>query len=240
MKFRVPLDIHEALIEHHYQRDPTGQVVPDAGIAKLAAAVQKTRENVHTLVAMSEALALDKTQTPEANALKLRDSALRLAEKTAAGLDEAKTQIEQEIATIEQNTAAPPPPQDQASAALEAEIRSRLAGMNDTDRDKAINESFGSGNITIVAAVLRGPAFLAGMQPTRQDMVRHRYRTLFHGEEYARRDRLKGALEATDRTGRTFIDLITQMTSGTAMSLAEANANNARTAAEAVAAAIAE
>lgn len=240
MKFKIPVDIHEALVEYHYRRDTGGQVVPDAAIGSLAAAVRKTRENVHALVSMADALSQDRTSTAEANALKLRESALRLAEATAQKLDDAKVAAELEIEQIEQRTAQPPAPADQATVALEAEIRTRLTGMSDAVRDKVLGDAFSAGDMAVIGAVLRGPAFLAGMHQTRQEMIRHRYRTAYHGDDYARRDRLRNAVQAADRTGQSFINIITEMTNGGTVALAEANANNARSAEAVVAAALAE
>jgi hypothetical protein len=70
-------------------------------------------------------------------------------------------------------------------------------------------------------------------------MVRHRYRETFHPEETARRRRLTAALDATERSGRSFIGYIATATTGSATQIAEAAAN-AQAAEQAIAAAIAQ
>ena len=236
MKFKAPIDIHEATVEHFQPRDTQGQVLPDAVIGTLAVAVKKTRENTEALVSLADALSRDKAVTPEANALRLRDSALRLAEASAKKLDEAKAHAEEEIAALEQRIGTPPPPRDQLAVSMEVEIRSRLATMSDADRDKAIEGAFANKDQAVLSAVVRGAAFLSGMSPARYSMARHRYGALFHPEEMARRDRLKNALDATERSGKSFINFVTLMATNQTVTLAEAHAN-ARAAEQAIAAA---
>lgn len=147
--------------------------------------------------------------------------------------------MEAEIATLEQRVGSPPPPQDQLALSMEAEIRSRLAAMPEAERDKAVDGAFAEKNLTIISAILRGPAFLSGISPAKHAMARHRYGATFHAEELARRDRLKSALDATERSGQSFVRFVTQVATNQAVTVAEAQ-SNARSAEQAVAAAITE
>ncbi|WP_414815245.1 hypothetical protein [Rhizobium sp. IY2] len=239
MKLRPPQDIHEAAVEQHYPRKPSGEVENDATIASLATAVRTTRLNSESLAAYADTLAKDRLMSPDAARLKLRDNALKLAETTAKKLDEAKARVQQEVAEIRARTSTPPAPRDQLSAGLEAEIRARLASMPEKARDEVVGKAFVEMDVSIISAVLRGPAMLAGMSQIRQDMVRHRYRTTFHPEDEARLKRLTAALEATERSGRAFISYIETATTGSATQIAEAAAN-AKAAEAAIAAAIAQ
>ncbi|MBX4992861.1 hypothetical protein ABID08_002028 [Rhizobium binae] len=239
MKLRPPPDIHEAAVEHHYARAPSGEVENDATIASLATAVRTTRLNSESLAAYADTLAKDRLLSPDAARLKLRDNALKLAEATAKKLDEAKARVQQEVAEITARTSTPPAPRDQLSAGLEAEIRARLASMPEKARDEAIGKAFAEMDGSIIAAVLRGPALLVGLSQSRQDMVRHRYRTTFHPAEEARLKRLTAALEATERSGRSFINYIASATTGSAVQIAEAAAN-AQAAEQAIKAVIAQ
>lgn len=239
MKLRPPPDIHEAAVEQHYARAPSGEVENDAAIAALATAVRTTRLNSEQLAAFAETLAKDRLTAPDAARLKLRDTALKLAEATAKKLDDAKAAVQKEIEDIDALTGTPPALRDQLAAGLEAEIRARLASMPDKAREEAINKAFSEKDRSIIAAVLRGPALLVNLSPSKHDMVRHRYRLTFHPDEAARLKRLTAALEATERSGRSFLGYITTAATGPATELAEAAAN-ARAAEQAIAAAIAE
>ncbi|MBB2699168.1 UNVERIFIED_ORG: hypothetical protein GGI66_003850 [Rhizobium esperanzae] len=239
MKLRPPQDIHEATVEQHYARAPNGEVERDASIATLATAVATTRQNSENLAAYADTLSKDRLLSPDAARLKLRDNALRLAEATAKKLDEAKALVQRQIEEIDTLTSTPPALRDQLSAGLEAEIRARLASMQEKARDDAISKAFAEKDNTIIAAVLRGPALLVGLSQARHDMVRHRYRETFHPEETARRRRLAAALEATERSGNSFIGYIATATTGSAIQIAEASAN-AQAAEQAIRAAIAE
>ncbi|TAV05571.1 hypothetical protein [Rhizobium ruizarguesonis] len=239
MKLKPPQDIHEAAVEQHYARAPTGEVEKDPAIASLATAVRTTRINSESLAGYADTLAKDRLMSPDAARLKLRDNALKLAEATAKKLDEAKALVQRQIEEIDALTSTPPALRDQLSAGLEAEIRARLAGMQEKARDEAIGKAFAEMDTTIIAAVLRGPALLVGLSQPRYDMVRHRYRETFHPEETARRRRLTAALDATERSGRSFIGYIATATTGSATQIAEAAAN-AQAAEQAIAAAIAQ
>ncbi|MFL5011412.1 hypothetical protein [Rhizobium sp.] len=239
MKLRPPQEIHEAAVEQHYARAPSGEVEKDAAIASLATAVRTTRINSESLAGYADTIAKDRLLSPDAARLKLRENALKLAEATAKKLDEAKALVQQEIAEISARTSTPPAPRDQLSAGLEAEIRARLAGMQEKARDEAIGKAFAEMDTNIIAAILRGPALLVGMSQTRHDIVRRRYRITFHPDEEARLKRLTAALEATERSGRSFIDYIATATTGSATQIAEAAAN-AQAAEQAIAAAIAQ
>ncbi|MBB2751637.1 UNVERIFIED_ORG: hypothetical protein GGI57_002325 [Rhizobium aethiopicum] len=239
MKLRPPPEIHEAAVEQHYARAPNGEVERDASIATLATAVATTRQNSENLAAYADTLSKDRLLSPDAVRLKLRDNALKLAEATAKKLDEAKALVQRQIEEIDTLTSTPPALRDQLSAGLEAEIRARLAGMSEKARDEAISKAFAEKDKTIIAAVLRGPAMLVGLTQARHDMARHRYRETFHPEETARRRRLAAALEATERTGHSFIGYIATATTGAAIQIAEASAN-AQAAEQAIKAAIAK
>ncbi|TBC94160.1 hypothetical protein ELH26_09110 [Rhizobium leguminosarum] len=239
MKLKPPQDIHEAAVEQHYARAPSGEVEKDAAIASLATAVRTTRINSESLAGYADTLAKDRLMSPDAARLKLRDNALKLAEATAKKLDEAKALVQRQIEEIDALTGTPPALRDQLSAGLEAEIRARLATMPEKARDEAIGKAFAEKDKNIIAAVLRGPALLVGLNQARYDMVRHRYRTTFHPEETERRKRLAAALDATERSGRSFIGYIATATTGSATQIAEAAAN-AQAAEQAIAAAIAQ
>ncbi|PDT07866.1 hypothetical protein [Rhizobium sp. M1] len=239
MKLRPPPDIHEAAVEQHYARAPSGEVEKDAAIATLAVAIRTTRLNSENLAAYADTLSKDRLLSPDAARLKLRDNALKLAEATAKKLDEAKALVQRQIEEIDALTSTPPALRDQLSAGLEAEIRARLASMQEKARDEAIGKAFAEKDATIIGAVLRGPALLVGLSQVRHDMVRHRYREMFHPEETARRRRLAAALETTERSGHSFIGYIATATTGAATQIAEASAN-AQAAEQAIKAAIAE
>lgn len=239
MKLRPPPDIHEAAVEQHYARAPDGGVESDAAIAALATAVRMTRLNSEQLAAFAETLGKDRLTAPDAARLKLRDTALKLAEATAKKLDDAKAAVQREIEEIDTLTGTPPALRDQFSAGLEAEIRARLASMPEKARDEAVNKAFTEKDAGIIAAVLRGPALLVGMNQSKQSIIRHRYRHTFHPNEAARLKRLTAALEATERSGRSFLGYIASAATGAATEIAEAAAN-ARAAEQAIAAAITE
>lgn len=230
MKLKVPLDIHESTMEQWQERSDKGELVADPAISRLSDAIKTTRTNCSTLVGLSDALAQDWTNSPQASALKLRGHALRLAEATAQKLDAAKEAVQGEIDTIVAAIGTPPLPGTQYAVGLEQEIRSRLAAMPEKAREEAISKAFAAKDQTVIGAVLRGPAMLVGMSDERHAMVREHYRREFHPVEYARYRRLRGAMETMVRTGQSFLGFIGGVVNSESANLAEAAVANARAA----------
>ncbi|QEE43857.1 hypothetical protein FVA81_04180 [Rhizobium sp. WL3] len=237
MRLRPPIDINEAVVERHLERTPRGEIVADEVISTLAKAVQATRLNSDALVAVADAFANDRTLTPEARSMRLRGSALKLAEATASKLDAARAAAQAELDALDQRLNTLPPP-DAVSPGLEAEVRARLSAMSERDREAAISKALTDGDTFIVGSVLRGPGFLSGVNKARYDMIRQRFVALAHPQEHARRGRLAAALEDTQRCGGLFMEFVKSAAFNQTATLADA-AEKARSAEEAIDRAIA-
>lgn len=224
MALKLPVGLDERAIDHFAERDKrTGQPVADPAFAELSAAVRFAREQATSLVNLDTAAAVDRTQTREASLLQVANAALKSGERVATRLDAARAKAKAEIDGIVKRTACPPPPKDAVGLGLEQEIRARLALMPDKERRDAVAKAFSDGSEAIVAAVLRGPAMLIGMGQAEHDALRHRYRTTFHAKETARIEHLQKALEATDRSGKLFVKLVTEASASPAARLAATN-----------------
>lgn len=209
MAIRVPIDLNERFVTLHAEIDPTtGAPVADPMLDGLAGAVKLAREQATTLANLEKAVMADRTQTAEANVLRLASAASKTGERVAAQLDAARTRAKAEIASIETRTGAPPPPKDSTALSIEAEIRARLAAMNPKERADAIAKAKADNSETVIAAILRGPAMLSGVTETEQAMLRHAYRQRAHSADYARMQRLAKALDATERSGRLFVGIV--------------------------------
>ena len=121
---RVSLDLHEAVIDKHRARDRDGEFIPDAALESLHGAVAEARKTAEKIAALAEAISNDRTVTPEAGAVRLRQQALKLSEKVATKLDAARVRISREVEELVRTTATPPPPKDQLAMALEANCAS--------------------------------------------------------------------------------------------------------------------
>ncbi|MGV3553204.1 hypothetical protein [Rhizobium sp.] len=223
MKLKVPLDIDERIFEQWQDVAPDGALIPDASVARLADAVKATRTNCGTLVGLADALAADRTTPSETSALKLRGHALAVAEKTAQRLDSAKEAVATEIENLSVAMGTPPLPGTPYAVSLEQEIRSRLCVLQEKERDAVIGKAFADKDTTILGAVLRGPPMLTGVSEPRHNMIREQYRRDFHPAEYARYGRLRGAMEAMERTGHVFVDFIGGIVNSETMNVAEAS-----------------
>lgn len=209
MAIKVPLDLNEAFVDRLAELDTTtGTPVADPVMSGLSNAVKLAREQASALANLEKAALADRTQTPEANVLRVATAAGKTGERVAAQLDAARTRAMAEIANIETRTGAPPPPKDSTALSIEAEIRARLAAMNPKERADAIAKAKADNSETVIAAILRGPAMLSGVTETEQAMLRHAYRQRAHSADYARMQRLAKALDATERSGRLFVGIV--------------------------------
>ncbi|GLS35368.1 hypothetical protein GCM10010869_09560 [Mesorhizobium tianshanense] len=224
MALHVPIDLDERFIDRCAETDPlTRTPIADPVLSGLSSAVKLAREQATSLAAYEAAALADKTQTPEANVLRIAAAAGKTGERVAAQLDAARTRAKAEIANIEKRTGAPPPPKDAIALAMEAEIRTRLANMTPKQRGAAIAKAKAENNETIIAAVLRGPAILTGLGASQLEGVRHHYRQRFHAADYARLARLTKALDAMEKSGRLFVGLVRSAADSQAARLAATN-----------------
>ncbi|RJT38689.1 hypothetical protein D3227_15590 [Mesorhizobium waimense] len=206
---KVPLDLNEAFVDRHAETDPlTGAPIADPVLSGMSNAVKLAREQATVLANFEAAALADRTQTPEANLLRIANAAGKTGKRVAVQLDAARTRAKTEIANIQKRTGSPPPPKDSLALAMEAEIRARLANMLPKDRAAAIAKAKAENNETIIAAVLRGPAMLVGMGEAEQNAIKHHYRMRFHAADYARLERLNKAVDAMERPGRLFVSLV--------------------------------
>lgn len=228
----VPLSLHEDLIERQYARDPeTKAVVEDPALRALAGAVKTARLAVEQVAELHRAVGADKTITPEAAALTVRSAAVKLGEKAAKVLDDARAAALAEMQRVEAETAAPPP----GDPAIESEVRSMLARATHEQRSKIVADAIKAGDDTTCGAVLRAgvPAWLSGLGQAELDMRREQWRRARHPGVSDRLDRMRKAIEATDRGGRLLVTFVQDAANSPAAQLAEAAAARAAHAIEA-------
>lgn len=229
---QLPLALHEGAIRKLKIRDADGKIVFDGELEAVEAAMASARADADRVAALHEAASLDRTMTPQAAALKVREVALRSGERASEKLDTARARVSREIEQLRRTTASPPAPK--ATAALQSEIRARLAQMPKPDRDKLLNEALKAADDTILSAVLAAPPMLSGMAVTEHNMRVEQFRRSRFPKEANRLDRLQRAVEAIDRGGTSLVAFIEAAASSPAAQAAEAATAKVR---EAVAAA---
>lgn len=227
MKLQAPLSLAPEAVAMHYKRDRLngGAIVPDTSLAALETSMRGADEEMQRVVAL--AATRDPTVTVEAHALKIRDVAMQAAERAAGKLDAARAAAMADIQRIQAETAAPPTPRDPNAVQLEAEIRSRLASMDDKQRGVAIAKAIADGDDLVVGAFLRGPAMLTGVGDAEREMRRALWRKARFPEKVDREERLGKAIAAVDRGGKSMLALVKQITEAPAVTLAEAGKKRA-------------
>lgn len=222
-KLSVPISLDERTIDNFRARNPlTRDLVPDSELDAAANALRTTRGHAEQIHALSETLMKDPTRTPAAAALQLRQTSLKLAEKAAASLDNARAKVTAAITRLETETAAPALPVDVHNTMLQGEIRQALSRMKPDDRNAALTAALEKGDDSIIGAVLHAPAILSGLTDTTHAMFQHRFRTARFPIELDRISRLGKALDAVERGGRNFVSFVDEASATPQARMAEA------------------
>ncbi len=209
MPIRVSPSIDERAVLAFAQREPgTGAPIADRALDALADGLKHAREEAARLVTLEEAAMADASQPKEAALLQVANAAIKSGQRVAAKLDAARASATAEIALLDKRTGCPAAPKDAVALGLEQEIRARLVSMKDKERTAAIDQAFADRNEAIIGAVLRGPAMLVGMSAAHHDVIRARYQREFHDVDAKRRQRIGQALEAVQRGGTAFIEIV--------------------------------
>lgn len=209
MPIKISPALDERAVQAFAEREVgTGAPVADKALDVLADGLKHAREEADRLAKLEEAAMADATQPKEAALLQVANAAVKSGERVAAKLDAARAQAQAELAALDKRTSCPAPPKDAVGLGLEQEIRARLAAMNEKDRKAAIDQAFADRNEAIIGAVLRGPALLVNMSPAHHDVVRAHYQQTFHAVDAKRRERIAKALDAVQRGGTAFVEIV--------------------------------
>jgi hypothetical protein len=199
-----------AVIDRHRARDPrTGELVPDPELEALSAAVGRARSHAEQLEALAETLRRDPTRTPEGAAVELARTAPLIGERAAAALDQADTRLAGSVAQLGAVLAGPPLG---VHAAMEPEIRARLAAMSSETRRTALLAAIEAGDELTAGAALRGPAMLVGMAPSELEHIRQAWGRARHPEKVARLAVLQKARADAERAGAALVALVGGLT----------------------------
>lgn len=152
---RVPIDIHEKFVMKFAPED--GRLDNEPELEALTACVRDARQASEALLSAASVIRSDRTLTPGMADIKIRELALRRSEPVVARLDAQRERAVAAIKAFNAASAAPPPPTDNVALQLEAEIRANLKGMPESDRKAVVGQAFGTKNLAIIGAVLRGP-----------------------------------------------------------------------------------
>ncbi|WP_224545593.1 hypothetical protein [Mesorhizobium sp. CA16] len=225
MAIKVPLDLNEAFVDRHAEIDPTtGSPVADPVMSSLSNAVKLAREGAVSLRDYETAATADRSVTPEWNILRIAEAARKTGQRVAGQMDAARSKAIAEIEAIEKRISAPPAPKDNVALSIESDITRTLASMGDKERTDAVAKAKADNNETILAAILRRPAMVSGLGEAQLESIRHHYRAHLHPADYARLQRLRKAVEATERSGHLFVSIVNSAADTPAARLAAANA----------------
>ena len=235
---KLPLSLHESCVDKFRARDRlTGKFIDDDALEGLSGAMAKARADAERLTALADAVLADKTQTPEANALRLRKEALKLGETAAKKLDAARQRAAKALELLRAATSTLPVPKDQLALQIEGEVRVRLAAMKPNERGELIAAAIKHDDAETLGAYFRGPSYLSGASDSERGLYKGMWRQKQFPKECDREQRLVKALEALDRGGQALLGVVEVCTNSPAAKAAEQGTARA---AEAVAAATAE
>lgn len=219
---KTPLAVDEDLLSKFEIRDPvSGEVIDDAALDALSRGMKTARGAAEQVAAVVDALSADLTQTEAGRSMKAREIALKAGERGAQALDKAREAAAAEIVDIE-NSMVPEAPSDEIALQIEAQIRDRLATMDHDARAKLIAQAIRSGDDATIAAIARGPAWLAGLGDAEAAMRLDQWRRKKFPQEVERLARLKRAIGVTEIAGKSLVAFIRHIADGPTASVAAA------------------
>ena len=216
--------IHEDLVSRHLARDErTREEVPDPVVYKLRDAVGAARQAAERANRVADAIMANEMQTVPARHRDTKNQCWKIAEPALRTLDAAMGTCRRELEVLTQHVATPPRPTDPAGYFLASEVRQRLAGLPDADREKAIASALAGGDDALVGAVIGASPFLSGVTKARQDALLGAWQRLRHGPVLDRIERLKKALADTERAGSLTLAYTSSLSNASIVRQAEAS-----------------
>lgn len=212
LKMKIPGMTDPAFIDRLHVRKPgTAEIVPDAVLASLSAAMKAATEAMKQLADLEEAISNDKTITPAAAKLKLKQAAMKLGERAAKAIDAARAKAAEEIAAVNASMLPPLPPAGSIERELEAEARRLLFGADEKERSRILAKAVEAGDAITVGAIARArkTPWMVGMAEQEVAVRLDRYQAVAHPAERDRVQRLTKAIEATERGGKSVVAAVT-------------------------------
>ena len=219
---RPPLSLNEQTISRHHARDQSGAIVADPVLDALSDAMKAARTLAEQIASSVPSIMADATNTPAANAVRAKATALTLAERATKHLDAARARVQQELKKIDGSMTIEAPQRD-------AEIRAALSRLTPSERDQALTD-----DVLAAAAAAAAHPLLSGLTPPQHAVLTSRLRRERYPVEVDRKARLEKAMTDLDRGGVALVEFVKGV-SGTvpAASIAEASANRSKEAVQA-------
>jgi hypothetical protein len=222
---KAPLSLNELAIDRHRLRDrASGAFIADPALDVLASAMKSARGLAEQIEAANLSIMADMTNSPQANGIRLKETALKLAQRATEALDAGRARALEEVGKIDRSMAVEPPKDA-------VEIRAVLRTMSDTQRAKALSDD------VLLAAALSAHPMLSGIDgPAQRAMLLSRYQNDRYPEQVERKARLGKALADLERGGSALIQFVAGVTAAPEIQKAEAAANRAKEAVQSAAA----
>lgn len=216
--------INEALIDRYHPKDPqTRETIYDPIVSRMSVAVGSARLAAERAGKVANAIFANEFQTVAARHRQVKEKTHRMTQPVLAEMDAALASCKREIDMLEEKTSAPSRPQDASGYFLASEVRQRLAGMTDEEREKAIAQALADGDEPALGAILIGSPMLSGITKARHEMLRSAWQKQKYGPEIERLDRLRKALEDTQRAGTLTLSYTLSLCSADIIARAEAS-----------------
>lgn len=200
--------IHEKTISRHLLPDETDETT----LHELTDAIKRLRETCNKASDLTATVLKNEMVTPAQRHAKARAAGFKLFTSVSGDVDAAIAKAREEITALTATLAGPKPPKDLIAEARQREIRERLATFPPDRRKQIIDSAIEADDDNLVGAVLGVPGWMVAMQPSEQDVVRHRWGARRHPGAFDRRQRLGAALDDARRAGEaasSFIDGLT-------------------------------
>jgi hypothetical protein len=210
---KIPTHLHEG----RFAKFDAG----DSVVAEIVAAQRRARGEMERILEVHELRMDNPLQTRIANLKASKSHAERRMLEALRVIDRQRERTAKVVETLEGKIEA-----ELANGArrweLSGETRARFNAMRDAERQKFIDERFAEADVLALGAILGVPGYLSGLSEGRREVLLHRYRQTFHGEDLARVEALREAQKVLDDGGSAMLTNVAAMFADREIAAAEA------------------
>jgi hypothetical protein len=191
---KVTLSFAPPLISPSLNEGATADIAPgDTVRVRISEALRAGRLATENARAASVAIHSDTNATPGAASLQASEHAYKLTAAVLPNFDRAREALETEVSRLKAKTNAPVPDTSTRANFMAGEIRTRLAGMDQSKRMAAITAAINEGPAgdAVVEAVLNAPSVLSGLSSLELDHIRQTWRHKRWPDEMKRIEQLE-------------------------------------------------
>jgi hypothetical protein len=209
----VPLSLHHATFERHYQRAPGVGVTPDDTIAAAMRAAAEGRKLATQALDAYEKILADESVPMAGRLVRAKKAAAPLIESVGRKLDAAIDTVQAELSKLDKDMLPIIPP-GESHLTTDGELRTLLRTASYEKRSELFAQASRAGDDSPVRAMLAGHPSLSGLSSDEMRARKKQYQRSRHPQTWARKERLEAALHDLKVASDAVVDFAKKLFAG--------------------------